>query len=279
MSFLSTPRVSKAFAVCIGCWVCGAVLSQEDIQGDAIVESHSTRLDEIIVVRGRTRVALRARFELAEEALYEHFNRINSDDEFDIFCRMETRAGTRILWRRCQPEFARDIEAKIASEIARSFQGIGGVPPGAFYAERAVKVELMTEEIRQLAREDEEFFGSLERLADIYFEMNDGRSQRSLSESLSRQITIDDGDLPFDAGLAFEVLMGRKSWEHALMLQTFAITQVYGTIRSMRLKCDEQSERLTYEVDAEWTIPDSWGACTLIVKSKPETTFSLYEFN
>ena len=83
MSFLPARRASKAVGVFIGCWMGSAALGQEDVQGDAIVESQSTRVDEIVVVRGRTRVMLRADFELAEEALYEHFNRINSNDEFD----------------------------------------------------------------------------------------------------------------------------------------------------------------------------------------------------
>jgi len=51
-----------------------------------------------------------------------------------------------------------------------------------------------------------------------------------------------------------------------------------GRIRDLRVACDKAKRTLDYKADAEWTIPDSWGACTLQVDAKRGTTFSLYEF-
>ena len=37
-------------------------------------------------------------------------------------------------------------------------------------------------------------------------------------------------------------------------------------------------QKIKYEADVDWTIPEAWGQCTLNVRATRETTFALYEF-
>ncbi len=47
----------------------------------------------------------------------------------------------------------------------------------------------------------------------------------------------------------------------------------------LRVRCDNGGGKLDFQDDVEWTLPQDWGACTLTVAAKRETTFSFVEFN
>jgi hypothetical protein len=85
-------------------------------------------------------------------------------------------------------------------------------------------------------------------------------------------------ELPFDAQHLFEVRVGEVAWSHALTSRTFTLANVQGRIRELHVECEKTTKTLDYEADAEWTIPESWGACTLQVSAKQGTTFAFYEF-
>jgi hypothetical protein len=88
------------------------------------------------------------------------------------------------------------------------------------------------------------------------------------------EVAIDSG-----AGAVFEVRVGRKPWRHELTRRTFTIARVYGEIGDLEVECDAGSAKLKHEEGVEWTLPESWGACTVIVDARRDTTFGLYEFD
>jgi len=278
MSFLPIRKVVMAAAFFCAGLICDAVVSQENSQAESDVQTQPTAFDEEVVVRGRSRTLLRAEIRIAEEALYERFNEINSDDEFDIFCRFEPVTGSRVLRRLCQANFWREADANIGEETARALQGGISVNVQQFRGEQHFKTLLMTEEMRQLATEDEAFLASLIRLANLQDLLTEGKRQSRSSASSARYLTAGDGALPYGAELVVEVRLGRDPWRHTLILRTFTIAQVNEKIRSIEVECDRRAERLEYEAEAEWTLPASWGSCTLIIDAKRDTTFSLYEF-
>lgn len=131
----------------------------------ALVGLEATGMTEEVVVRGQTPGALRIRIELAEEAVYDRFNEINSNDEFDIHCEEIAFTGTRMLTRVCQPNFWHAAEEDIALETVRSLQGSAfAAGTGQFRGEAHYKRLLMRDEIERLAREDEEFLEALRHL-------------------------------------------------------------------------------------------------------------------
>ncbi len=120
---------------------------------------------EEVIVRGRSPAALRIQIELAEEALYDRFNEINSNDEFDIHCKEIAFTGSRMLTRFCQPNFWHTAEERLAYDTVLMLQGSAfSANPGLFRGEQRYKRVLMLEEMRRLAREDEEFIDALRRL-------------------------------------------------------------------------------------------------------------------
>ena len=134
----------------------------------AMVGPEATGMTEAVVVRGQTPRALRIRIELAEEAVYDRFNEINSNDEFDIHCEEVAFTGSRMLTRFCQPNFWHAAEEDIAFESVRLLQGSAFTAgTGQFRGEAHYKRVQMREEMERLAREDEEFLNALRHLYSL----------------------------------------------------------------------------------------------------------------
>jgi hypothetical protein len=139
---------------------------------------------EEIIVRGRRLTDLRFEVEQAQERAYAIFNEINSDDDFDVYCREERRYHSRATQRTCRPQFENRISAEAAwaymAELSWTCQPIPdaltGVPTlntqacmfsgpgvGAKATAQGVEGQLpgkrdqMSEEIVRLANQDDRF--------------------------------------------------------------------------------------------------------------------------
>jgi hypothetical protein len=132
-----------------------------------------------VVVRGRRLSELRADIQIARERAYALFNELNSNDDFDVYCRKEGRSGTRSTETVCRAQFENRISSRAASEYladlhwncqpdaggfldtqACMFSGAGDGAKGhaqAVEGQLPGKREQMTEEIFRLARENDKF--------------------------------------------------------------------------------------------------------------------------
>ncbi|MGH8749780.1 MAG: hypothetical protein ACREU5_11815 [Burkholderiales bacterium] len=75
-----------------------------------------------------------------------------------------------------------------------------------------------------------------------------------------------------------DVRIGVDPWTHPLDGRTFTLTSLSGKIRDLRADCEHGRERLKFKSDVEWTLPDAWGVCTLVVRAKRDTTFRFVAF-
>ena len=168
--------INKALQVLALAGICGAgvVTGAAFAQAGGVGEDEpasgaSASADEEVIVRGRLqRSGLRARIELAENAFYDRFNAINSDDEFDIVCRQVVELGSRIPKRVCEPNFVRAASERIGKDTLMSMQG--GAYAGntqAAAGEAHYKRLLIEQEIRKLAKEDAVLLQRLMRLAAL----------------------------------------------------------------------------------------------------------------
>jgi hypothetical protein len=67
-------------------------------------------------------------------------------------------------------------------------------------------------------------------------------------------------------------------WRHDLNRRIFSIEVVAGQIDVIRTECDRRVAELEYAPDAEWALPESWGACSVVVEGRDNTQFRFYEF-
>ena len=67
-------------------------------------------------------------------------------------------------------------------------------------------------------------------------------------------------------------------WWHELTRRTFAIGDLEGDLRRVNVECDRQAAEFEYSLESEWTLPESWGTCAVMVSGRRDTEFVLYEF-
>jgi hypothetical protein len=249
-------------------------------------------IDDQVVVIGKQLAELRIRIELAENDVYGRFNEINSDDLFDVHCyerpssssRIERRTCLSNSWREMDIAFAdatvRDLQSSSVSTSNRGIMGGAGYShiPQQYRAKQLRTEGLVADEMERLAREDPVLSAAMVRLAEAYQQLETVAGSRP-EWTLYREVTPGDQSLPFDARRLVEVRIGATPWVHSLTGRTFTIAGVQGRIRAMRLDCDASDEQLEYQEALDWTIPASWGSCTLEVNAKRGTTFAFYEFD
>lgn len=228
--------------------------------------------DEVVVFGDVQK--LRHELRLAEEAVYHRFNDINSDDRFDIHCVNEEFLGSRIPRHTCRSNDWRDKASAHGQALLGEMRGESTLPPHLYLIQQQEGQRQLMREMRRLAVTDEQMALAMQRL---------GSAQRALkgprwNGTQSRQVPPESYELPAEAARAFEVQIGKTPWVHGLEQRTFTVANVTGEIREFEAECPEGSKSIEYEQDREWTLPQSWGTCVLVVSAKRSTTFTLFEF-
>jgi len=126
-------------------------------QSDAAQTQESPEPIEEIVVHGtRSLVKLKREMYKAEEALYDVYNLLNSDDDFDIRCYKEAPTGSKITQRICKTQKLGKILAEQTQKMMR------GEPYVFPTAEINQMNEQMLAEMTELASTHPEYLKALE---------------------------------------------------------------------------------------------------------------------
>ena len=116
--------IAAAAAALIGLSFAALARAQNEPAATQSAQPVQASADEEIVIRGRrTLFALRKEVETAREHVWQVFNDLNNDDDFDISCNDSSRTGTRLRKRTCRPEYANDATRRAGRDLARRLQG------------------------------------------------------------------------------------------------------------------------------------------------------------
>ena len=77
-------------------------------------ENNTGVIEEVTVIGMRDILSLQKQVYLAEDRFYELFNKLNTDDLYDVRCRWQAPIGTRIKRRQCFPNFYQKATADYA---------------------------------------------------------------------------------------------------------------------------------------------------------------------
>lgn len=156
--WLTTLGMSRAAAQAEPAPPAGA----QDGQGEPI--------DEIEVVGHRPLRDLRLEVQAARERVYDLFNSLNSDDQFDIHCRSVPKTGTRIPQRECRPQYADSATSRAAEEFLHTlfYECDGNLENEMCLGNANAKAQIalsgvpgrdqqLDEEVQRLTRENPEF--------------------------------------------------------------------------------------------------------------------------
>jgi len=120
-----------------------------------------------IVVEGRKPENVYAEIERLELSVYDRFNALNTNDEFDIHCFKQAPTGSNIPLRRCAPNFVVEAEAQAAQNTMVGARGRADARNHGDTTVLEQKSKALTEEIQRLAREDAQLMKDLVRLDEL----------------------------------------------------------------------------------------------------------------
>ena len=75
-------------------------------------------VDEVTVYADDSLPNLRARLRSVDEAFFKRYNELNSNDDYDMICKLETRIGSQIPRRVCMSRLHRRMVSESASDLA-----------------------------------------------------------------------------------------------------------------------------------------------------------------
>jgi len=170
MKFLLTLLT---FLVCV---YAGSVAGQINPkpQAQATEENDQDQpMEEVIVIGQRTLGSLRVQISKAEDRMFDIYNKLNTDDLYDVHCRMERRRGiaSRIRFKYCTTVYFDKTEAD-TTQLA-----MNGVPVGASYmnAKLAHYNPIMREKWMQLAKDNPELLQAIMQHYELTQELKKAR--------------------------------------------------------------------------------------------------------
>jgi hypothetical protein len=136
----------------------------------------ATEPPEEITVTGKSLAAARHELHRAQEQVFDIFNALNSDDEYDIHCGSRSATVSRIRVRVCEANFVSDATS---AEALAFMMRRGAVPAWAVILR---KKRLLHKEMVRMAEEHPEFLAALEELADVHERAESLKQRRRAGE-------------------------------------------------------------------------------------------------
>ena len=231
--------------------------------------------DEIVVL-GRIN-ELRIEVQRSEEAFYDRFNQIDGDHKFDIHCRLEPLINSHIPRRVCASNAWHDIDARIGAASVREARGELGASPDSLVTEQAYTQKELTDAMRRATAQDPELQQDIVHFVAAKRAL-EAQMVGQPRHSAAQEIAPGANGLPYDARAMFVVRAGKEAWSHPLKQGTFTIADVAGEVRDLELHCAQGDRPIPYQAGVDWTVPQGWTGCTLVVGAAPATMFNFYEF-
>ncbi len=167
---MSKHGVTSSIAVLVLA-LCPLVASAQT--DNAEVDEVQDTIDEITVLGQRTIGTIRAEMVAAEQVVYDMFNELNDDDDYDIICKKETRIGSQIPHRICLSRRYRDKLAEATVEESDGMQmTVGGMTSNKKHQ------KIMMEKMRALATAHPELLDALRERYRLESELKAERERR-----------------------------------------------------------------------------------------------------
>ena len=160
------------------------VTGQTDPKHEASEDNNQEQpMEEVTVIGQRTLGTLRVQIDRAEDRMIDIYNKLNTDDLYDIHCSQGVATGSHIQRKTCAPVYFDRTEAE-TTQLALS-----GVPVGASYmnAKLTYYNPIMRAKWGQLAKSNPELLQAIEKHYQLSQELkNDRRAYFGLANVTDR---------------------------------------------------------------------------------------------
>lgn len=116
-------------------------------------------IEEIVAAGTKSLATLEAEALAAEDRLYEEYNRLNDDDDYDMVCQKEAQPGTQIKKRICRPKIVNSLIAENSQKFLVGEDGTVSLGHIEYHQGLALKkLESMVQEYPSLTQALVEFY-------------------------------------------------------------------------------------------------------------------------
>ena len=147
-----------------------SVASAQDTDAETVVVDET--IDEVTVMGVRSLALLRAEVIEAEEVVYNLFNELNDDDDYDIICKKETRIGSQMPQRICLARMYREAVADATNDDDGVIITVGNMTRSSKHQ------EILMDKMRALAIEHPELLVALKERYAKEKRFNEERAKR-----------------------------------------------------------------------------------------------------
>ena len=148
------------------CFVALLSLGAPALAQEAASTLAANDVDEVVVPGVRPQ-NLRVEIERLEQVVYERWNALNSNDELDIHCLDSEPTGSNITQTHCAPNFVIEAESRAAEDAVHGARTTGRSRNDEYVAAIQEKSREHNEEMKRVARQDEQFLRDLVRLDEL----------------------------------------------------------------------------------------------------------------
>lgn len=136
-------------------------------------------IDEITVLGEQSLGSIRHDIVRAEDHIYEIFNALNADDDYDTTCKREIRIGSQIPYHVCKSRMFRDAASESARDFAEAADGTsGGLAFGTPVMDEQRHSKILREKMRELAADNPQLVEALKIRLELQKAYNVERKKR-----------------------------------------------------------------------------------------------------
>jgi TonB family protein len=113
---------------------------------------------------------------------------------------------------------------------------------------------------------------------DTFERLTEVENSQETVNKLTPYVTKIQSILDSDALLMVAAAIDNEGiWFHQLSRNSFSLADIQGELDEVEIRCVNKRTRTTFAKDTDWTIPASWGQCTVFVKGDVDSQFTLVE--
>lgn len=112
---------------------------------------------------------------------------------------------------------------------------------------------------------------------DLLRQVGEGTEFAGIANQVQRLVEGTEG-LRIDGEIRRQAAgTANASWHHDLLRRRIAFDRITGVLDSFQVQCPARVFSAKVDPGQEWTVPDDWGPCTIVVIGQPGTRFHLLE--
>ena len=212
-------------------------------------------------------------------SLYKKANQAMVDNDLESANELVTAMENRKVWNLYENAWFWMLKSRLSGleenaeeELSNLYRANSGTSSKRFLGERNYTFNL--ERIFILELQSQKFIAAYDTFTTL-------QEQDNASESIARlQTYFDrlDSLLNSDEPLIQDARINERGIKkHKLFKNSFAVADIEGELDMLDIRCDNKRTKYTVASDTFWSIPESWGRCSVLFEGDEDTSFRIIE--